>query len=61
MAREFERYDYSHLIGGPANESDKEFDAARFDELLTDGDRKLLQYDLQISWWTYSEWRQPGS
>ena len=61
MAREFERYDYSHLIGSLANESGKEFDAARFDELLTDDDRRLLRSDLQISWWVYSEWPQLGT
>ncbi|HTW44412.1 MAG TPA: hypothetical protein VMD58_02610 [Acidobacteriaceae bacterium] len=48
-------YDYRHLVGSRASESDKEFDAERFDELLTDDDRKLLQYGLQISWWAYSD------
>ena len=61
MAREFERYEYGHLIGSPANGCEKGFDAAHFDELLTDDDRKLLRYDLQISWWVYSEWRPARS
>jgi hypothetical protein len=43
MTPEFERYDYRHLVGSPASGSEKEFDAERFDELLTDDDRKLLQ------------------
>ena len=55
MTPEFERYDYRHLVGGRENASDKEFDAQRFDELLTDDDRKLLQYGMQISWWAYSD------
>ena len=55
------RYDYRHLIGSPASEGDKEFDAARFDELLTDADRRLLQSDLQISWWAYSDIRMRPS
>ena len=55
MTPEFERYDYRHLVGSPASGSEKEFDAERFDELLTDDDRKLLQSGLQISWWAYSD------
>ena len=55
MARDSERYDYSHLTGSSAGENDKEFDASRFDELLTDQDRRLLQSDFQISWWAYSD------
>jgi hypothetical protein len=55
MTPEFERYDCRRLVNSRASESDKEFDAARFDELLTDSDRQLLQSDLQISWWAYSE------
>ena len=61
MTPEFERYDYRHLVGSPASGSEKEFDAERFDELLTDDDRKLLQYGLQISWWAYSDIRMRPS
>jgi hypothetical protein len=50
-----DRYDYSHLVSSTASESDKEFDVVRFDELLTDDDRKLLRCDLKISWWVYSD------
>jgi hypothetical protein len=32
-----------------------EFDASRFDELLTEEDHRLLQSDFQISWWAYSD------
>jgi hypothetical protein len=45
-----EGYDYSHLVGNPAKENDKEFDAERFDELLTAYDRKLLRCDFRIAW-----------
>lgn len=55
MARDSERYDYSHLIGSSAGENDKKFDASRFDELLNDEDRRLLESGLHISWWVYSE------
>jgi hypothetical protein len=55
MTPEFERYDYSHLVGSPTSASDKQFDAEHFDELLTDEDRKLLSDDYQISWWAYSD------
>jgi len=54
MAHGPEGYDYSQLIGSPASESDKEFDTARFDELLNDDDRLLL-YDMQISWQTQTD------
>lgn len=57
MAPTPNEHDYSHLVSSSANESDHEFDAARFDELLTDADRKLLQSGLQISWWAYSDLR----
>ena len=49
------RYDYRDLVRSPASESDKEFDAASFDKLLTDDDRRLLQCDMRISWWIYSD------
>ena len=49
------RYDYRHLVASSAKESDKEFDASRFDELLTDDDRRLLQSAFRISWWVYSD------
>ena len=49
------RYEYRHLVGSRARESDKEFDAGRFDDLLTDDDRKLLERDMHISWWIYSD------
>ena len=55
MARDSEQYDYRHLVGGSASDSDKEFDASHFDELLTDDDRRLLQCDMCISWWAYSD------
>lgn len=55
MARIPDEYNYSHMVGDPANGSEKEFDAARFDALLTDEDRKLLQSDFRISWWVYSD------
>lgn len=55
MEPEFERYDYSHLVGSPAGDGDKEFDAASFDKLLTDDDRRLLECDMHISWWVYSD------
>jgi hypothetical protein len=45
-----DRYDYRHLVGSPASESDKEFDAARFNELLTDEDKRFLQDAMHISW-----------
>ena len=61
MTPEFERYDYRHLVGGPASESDKQFDAASFDKLLTDDDRRLLQCDMQISWWAYSDLKMKPS
>ncbi len=49
------RYEYRHPSGSAGSESNQEFDAERFDELLTDDDRKLLQSGLQISWWAYSD------
>jgi len=55
MAPEFERYDYSHLVDTSAPERSRDFDATRFDELLTDDDRKLLERDFHISWWAYSD------
>jgi hypothetical protein len=45
-----EGYDYSHLVGSPAKQGDKIFDAARFDGLLTDYDRTLLEFGMGISW-----------
>jgi len=55
MEPEFERYDYSHLVGRPASEGAGEFDAASFDKLLNDDDRQLLERDMHISWWAYSD------
>jgi hypothetical protein len=34
-------YDYSHLIGDPAQQNEKKFDALKFEDLLTDYDRIL--------------------
>lgn len=45
-----EGYDYSHLVGGPAKQDNRVFDAARFDGLLTDYDRLLLKFGMHISW-----------
>jgi len=53
MTPEFERHDYRLPAG--SRESDTEFNAERFDELLTEDDRKLLQDGMQISWWAYSD------
>jgi hypothetical protein len=58
MTPEFERYDYSHLVSSPASDCDREFDAAHFDELLTDDDRNLLRRDFRISWQSETDFAQ---
>jgi hypothetical protein len=43
-------YDYSHLVGSPGKRHEEVSDAVPFDDLLTDYDRVLLGYGMQISW-----------
>jgi hypothetical protein len=43
-------YNYSHLVGDPVRETDRRFDAAQFDGLLTDEDRTLLRIGMHIAW-----------
>jgi len=45
-----DKYDYSHLVGSPAKKHDNEFEVAQFDGLLTDYDRILLRFGMQILW-----------
>ena len=42
--------DYSHLIGNPGKRPDDSFDAAQFDQLLSDYDRLLLGFGMRILW-----------
>ena len=49
-ARVPDGYDYSHLVGDPAKQHDKEVDPAQFDGLLTDYDRILLRFGMRILW-----------
>ena len=42
-------YDYSHLVGDPAKPDEQKLNTVRFEELLTDYDRILLEFGMRIS------------
>ena len=42
-------YDYSHLVGDPAKQDEQKLNTVRFEELLTDYDRILLEFGMRIS------------
>ena len=44
------QYDYSHLVGNPANRYDSEHDSGLVDGLLTEDDQILLRVGMHILW-----------